>query len=865
MKSLKKWIIGLLILAALIAGLILFYYFRHYNFYRGYQSFFQTRTAPEDTDFKALRDPDPAVEGFSLVAESDSLKLYLDEKTTNLAVYDKRSGAVTYAYPKDTDADGLANPTNKNTMKSCLSIYYMNSSNNQVTEPYKSYQYAVAKNQFTFRSLENGVRIHFELGDFESKTGIVPLYLSNARFEELHEQITAADASQGKTFANYYHENAEKGYYELASSGPSVVRKVMKALETVGYTQEDYYADLESSGAEGAVPVSFEATMDVILEDDALVIDVPTSELKEYGGAQIYQVALMNYFGAAGLEEEGYLVVPNGSGSLIRFNNGKEYTQSYMQSVYGIDQLSSGNLTQTEYQQPVRMPVFGIVSEDRGILGVIEEGDTLAAVNACVSKKVSSYNYVYPSFTLRTYETLSMNGGSMTVISPEMVQADLRIRYIFAEKQEDGYSYSDLAGCYRDYLIDKGDLTPLGEAEQKAVTEQDIPLYLDILGGVKETEFFLGAQYLSVNPMTTYKEAGEILDELEQGGVDRVVVNYQGWFNGGYYHNAPDNIKLVGKLGSQKELEALSDRLEASGGALYTDVAFQKQSRIAKGYLGSVESSKYYGSGHVAMEGRVNPTTFRFTATMGYKEILNYLVSPKFLNRYTESFAQKMQKIDVTGISLRDLTDELHSDGKRTEMISREQALDIVEAQLGVLDESGKQLMGSGGNAYSWRYLEDIINAPTEYSDFFMVDEGIPFYEMVIHGSINYSGLALNSGDNYSRKKAILECVEEGSYPHFVFTYKEATEMKYTGLNDHYSTWYENWMEDATEVWTEVNSALKYVTDAYMVNRTEPADGVIRVTYSNGVVIYINYNGEPASVDGLSLEAESYLVLTAGK
>ena len=63
------------------------------------------------------------------------------------------------------------------------------------------------------------------------------------------------------------------------------------------------------------------------------------------------------------------------------------------------------------------------------------------------------------------------------------------------------------------------------------------------------------------------------------GGVNRPVINYQGWFNGGYYHDAASKIKLVKELGSKKELEGLTDKVEAAGGKLYGDVAFCRHSR----------------------------------------------------------------------------------------------------------------------------------------------------------------------------------------------------------------------------------------------------------------------------------------------
>ena len=70
-----------------------------------------------------------------------------------------------------------------------------------------------------------------------------------------------------------------------------------------------------------------------------------------------------------------------------------------------------------------------------------------------------------------------------------------------------------------------------------------------------------------------------------------------------------------------------------------------------------------------------------------------------------------------------------------------------MEAQYGKLAATEKTLMEEGGNAYTFGYVSDIIDAPVEYSQFYIIDEQVPFYQMVIHGSIDYSGEALNLRD----------------------------------------------------------------------------------------------------------------------
>lgn len=105
---------------------------------------------------------------------------------------------------------------------------------------------------------------------------------------------------------------------------------------------------------------------------------------------------------------------------------------------------------------------------------------------------------------------------------------------------------------------------------------------------------------------------------------------------------------------------------------------------------------------------------------------------------------------------------------------------------------------------------------------------------------------------------AILKAVEAGAAPHYVFTWDPSSDMKDTGLNRYYATTYETWKSEAIAVYEQMNGALKYVTGATMINHEILNENVRKVTYDNGVVIYINYGTEAQKADGLEIPAMSY-------
>lgn len=667
---------------------------------------------------------------------------------------------------------------------------------------------------------------------------------SNPQNPEEDSIANAANINYLKSqlIVQYYNADVRSANYDSYSQS---VAKGQFSIEGLANGVRYIYQIGDLAGAYAEVSLEYR------LEKDKLVVSVPTNRIVEHGDCFVYRIQMLRYMGAGHNTEEGYMVVPNGSGSLIYFNNGKTSADSYAQYIYDIDPMVS-TYTTLENVSSAKLPVFGICRPDRSMLVTVEDGATTALITASVSGSFNDYNYAYPTFILRNIDNLRMFGNSTTdvfVMEPELYDINVQVSYAFPG--EDYQGYAGLANYYRERLIAEGVLTP-------DKTGGDIPFYYDVITGVKETAHFLGTQYLHTFSMTNFSQAREMAETLSQDGITNQVMNLQGWFNGGYYHDAPHDIRVPMKLGGKSGLEKLEDAMTAMGGRLYVDVAFQQVTFADEHFNYNAEGSRYYGAGYVAAFGQVNPTNLRNTSGLDYFETRYDLLSPKFLPRYVSKFVKKIKKYDVGGISLRDLGNVLTSDKKRTEIIDREAALDIVQGQLAMLKDTGKRLMMNAANAYSFAYSTDIINVPITNNTYAIVDESIPFYEMIIHGCISYSTELLNYEDEEDMTDVVLKMIEAGASPHYVFTWKDSSEMKNTGLNRYYATTFTVWKGEAVEIYNRVNDALKYVSGAMIVNHEILDGGVRKITYDNGVSIYINYGSETQKVDGMEIPAMSY-------
>ncbi|MGN0793822.1 MAG: DUF5696 domain-containing protein [Aristaeellaceae bacterium] len=853
----RRWLWIVLAVVLVIVAAVVGWYLTRYTFNKEYRQYItEPQAAADGTAFAPLEDAEPAVEGFQLVAQNDILKLYADTATGAVAVHDLRNGETVYSNPPGADQDKVANKTNRGYLKSQLMVEYYNA--NLSTGTYTTFADCVDYGELEVASIPDGVRFIYTLG--EKKTVYyVPHLLTEERYQELYSQVDSSVQRLMFGQANSFYGQSEDGYRRVTENGLKIpiksLKKMSDAFVELGMTEEEYYDWQEQAGVEVVETLGFTVALDWTLRGDGVECTVPPELIEERGGGMIFAIHLLPYMAAAGMDESGYMVVPNGSGSIINFNNGKQSNAQYSQYVYDMDLVDS-DYTKIQNLQSVRLPLFAFCREKSTVLATIEQGETFANIVADVSGRNNAYNNAYAVFTIRGDEKLAMFGAGETADMP-IVEDDyyfepLTVRYTLLTGEYTGYN--GVANYYRQRLMDEGVLQVKAEGG-------DVPFYYDVIGGVKETAHTMGVQHLSIKAMTTFDEASRMAQQLGEKGVTNQVMNFQGWMNGGYYHDVPDKVKVLTQLGGKGDLEKLAETME-SYGELYADVAFQNVTFITRRYRYTEESSRYYGAGYAVSFGEVNPGNLRRVSGLGYEENLYDLLSPKFLPYYVGRFTRAIEGYDESiGISLRDLGYELHADKKRTEVINRQEALMVVESQLEKLRETGRSLMITGGNEYALKGVSHILSAPLSSTEYFIVDETIPLYEMIVHGCVDYTGKAINTYVSDNMRRELLEMVEYGASTRYVFTWENATEMKYTALNKFYATTFDAWVDEAVEYYTFVNEALRHVSNATMVEHMSLSDTLKRVTYSNGVVLYVNYGTEAAQADGQTVEAMNYLVM----
>jgi hypothetical protein len=220
---------------------------------------------------------------------------------------------------------------------------------------------------------------------------------------------------------------------------------------------------------------------------------------------------------------------------------------------------------------------------------------------------------------------------------------------------------------------------------------------------------------------------------------------------------------------------------------------------------------------------------------------------------------EQYRELNVTGISLRDLADNVNSDYREgDDLIDRQQARITLEEQIKRIQVQAGSVMVSGGNAFTLPYANHIVNAPMTDSGFNLTDETVPFYQMVLHGYFDYSGNPVNLSDEQDHRISLLRALETGSVPYYSWIYKDASLLKDTKFDYLYSTHYTDWLSEAAAMYAEANKVLKNVRGEPIVSHRKWADGVYETKFANGKRIVVNYNERSVQMNGITVQGLSY-------
>lgn len=801
-----------------------------------------------------------------VILENSELKFVMDSETTQFSVMKKSSGQVWYSNPPDAEKDSIALTTDKENLQSTLLLTY--STINGVDTLYNNYKYSIASRIYDIEAAEDTVKVCYSIGDVE-KEYIVPTVVTEARMEELIAGMEKTDSGMvGEYYKKYDINNLgkrdDKGalleqYPILKDEVIYVLREGIKdnlksqfeiIFETAGYTLEEYQKDREAYGAESVSdkPV-FNVNVIYRLDGEDLVVDVPMAEMEYKKDYPPLSLTILPFFGAGGVSEEGYLLVPEGGGGIIRFNNGKTAQNSYYASVYGWD-MAQGRKSLV-HETRTSFGVYGIAKENASFLCMMEEGGAYAGITADISGRNNSYNYVNATYRILNREQVDVAdkyNGKMFLYEDTIPDEHIAVRYRFV----DSGGYPDMAEAYHRYLNEQY------EDDFVKNDEEGVPVAVEVVGAVDKMEQVLGVPVSQPLAVTTYQEMLQLIQSLKENGIEDFSVKLNGWMNGGVRQKILTDVKPVSRLGSKKDLTSLIRYAGEHGIDLYLDgiTNYAYDSGFSDGFIQSRDTASKVGGERAELK-PFDPVYFG-------EQIESdpyYLLKPDGILNMMKNLSAEAEKYGAAGVSFQDVGYELSSDFSKEGKVTRQTAQRLQVEALKQIRDSGLGIMTNMGNDYSLGITDFITNMDLSGSPYTIIDERVPFYQMAIHGYVNYAGKPLNITGNYEEE--LLHSAEYGAGLFFTFMEAEPTRLQNTSYTSYYGASFDSWKDEMLRIYTKYRKELTAVFNQRMMGHEVLTHGVTVTTYEDGTKVYVNYNYEDFTAGETLVPARDYVAVNS--
>lgn len=799
-----------------------------------------------------------------VVLENDDLRFVMDPGTTQFSLEVKSSGKVWNSNPEGGSSDSLALSSEKGRLQSTLALTW--STQAGVDAPYNNYDYSIEKSVYDIELGEDYVKVYYSIGDTE-KEYIIPPVITDENFNKWLGLMSQQDAGMVKEYYKKYDINnlGKKDDKEaLLASYPILEEEVIWVLrdttkdhlkkrfegyfEAVGYTLEDYQADKELNFAESTFdkPI-FNVNVIYRLDGDDLLVEIPLNEIEYKSDYPLYNLSVLPFFGAGGKEDQGFMLVPEGGGALINFNNGKNMQNSYYANMYGWDMAL--NREALVHSTRNYFNVYGISQGDDSFICILEDGASYASISADISGRNNSYNYVYAVYSIALREKYNVGAiadSSMYVYLPELPDGSLVQRYSFI----DSGSYTDMAKDYQEYLLNRY------EGYMTLNDDTEAPVAVEIMGAVDKVRQVLGIPMSRPLKLTTFKEAQEIIAQLKGDGLNNMAVKLTGWANGGVQQKMLSRVKTVSDLGSKKDLKNMIDSATELGVDVYLDgvTQYAYDSGIFNGFFVFTDSARFISKEKAELY-EYNPISFGKSEWKGSF----YLVHPDIAAEMTQKLNETALKYGA-GISFRENGMDLSADYYRKDMRGRQ---DVLEQQVGEFKEladSGQKIMINMGNDYAAPYCDLITNMDLQGSEYTIIDTYVPFYQMALHGYVNYTGEPLNlAGET---EDELLRSAEYGAGLQFNLMQETAFILQKTLYTEYYGSDYAAWHDRLVEIYTRYNTELGHTFNQRMTGHEQITADLSCTMYEDGTKVYVNYGYlDLTAQDGTVVPARDYKVV----
>lgn len=650
---------------------------------------------------------------------------------------------------------------------------------------------------------------------------------------------------------------------------------LVKQLYSLDLVKKDnsLFADNEAGLAVFKIAIQFELT------NNGLQITIPREYIVDSGNVKeklsqdddmykmingdyvITTTQICPYITEVDDTQEGYMIVPDGSGAIIEFNNNKTSTVSA--PYYGKDRAYVAPMKQEEGAQ-LLLGMYAFVTttkgSEKGIVAALNKGGGQLALTAGVNTGANK-NYAFLTATIRSTEIIYTGTVAepkqFTKFDKTLSPSDISIDYLILGKDE--LDYSTIAKKYQKYLIDKSS----GELQLNDNTDTNLT-DLTFLGSFEKYSLLLGIKYMTEDSLTTFDQAKDIINELEDNKVNNLSVSYKGWTSENLEYEVGGSLKVASVLGKTASMQSFYKFCVEKNIAFYPELSIA----TAKGYDYMLGSTRYSARG----VGNTEAIEYQYDLSTGRpdkKLKSTYVISPLYYQSITEKLMSDYQKLNIWknktengGFYLTDIGNKWSGNYRKGRQVYGGDAVLYQQQVLDILSENGKIKIEAPCD-YAFKYVDVATSVPVTSKMFAIYDETIPFYQLVISGLFDYTTEYINGMSNKSTQWYFTKVLETGSNVSFLISAEDPSILLETDYTQYYQSYYHNWKDTIIDFNTRINELGIHQSVLTSYKSVNGLSEVVYTNKTNGSKLVLIVNSTDSSktyTDGTIVPGYSYIV-----
>ena len=602
-------------------------------------------------------------------------------------------------------------------------------------------------------------------------------------------------------------------------------------------------------GIESGVVIPLEIT----LVDGGLRFCIVASEIQENRSDRfrLATVRVMPFFGAGGPDDDGYLLFPDGSGTLVYFNQDIIQDHGFPNElqplpIYGWD--AALNFRRTTSTENLSMPVFGLRKNNDAFIAVVTESAPNAQIRGTVAGNLHNFNQAAFEYIHRTRDQVFIRERTWQRQEVRIIdtRADIvdrfSVTYFFVDNADP--SYVGMALRYQQYLIENHGMS------LNAINNSP-RMYVDFIGGVRRIQNFMGFPRNTNVPITRFSDVTSITRQLYDLGVTDVTAILTHWSDNTTTFKIPESFSPESALGGRSSFNRMANNLYEMGAQLFPDVnlvqmkANSSNTNVRRNAIQGLDNSPQFFHPH-------NPSTLHpDTRFQPFS-----LVDPRRMDRVVNRMYPRSQRFNLTGLSATTMGNTVYSSLGRTN-INRTHTQNHWTNAFETLSQNNLMHF-SNPNAYAFPFASDITSLPTTSSRYNISSRDVPFMQIALAGLVNLGSRPINAFYNYEYQA--LRALETGTNLKFTFGARNFEALINTPFEHLNYINYSRWIDDAARLHNRNAEVLSQITDRRIIEHEE-VNGISRTVFGDGTTININFTAEDARVNGVLIQSMDFNVV----